>query len=574
MRGSRIGFIPQDPYLALNPVFTVGTQLLEVMRWHAPAGRGAGRAARTRAAGRSAAPRAGARSRGCARPLSAPVLRRPASAAADRGGARLRPALVIADEPTTALDVTTQLQILAAAELVARVRHLDAVRHARFRRGRAALRRSLRDVCGPDGRERADRGACCDAPLHPYTQALLACHPDRATAFVGIPGRGALAAARRRPGCRFAPRCPTRSPIARRRAASARAPPAGRCCSEPRSGVHDRRCTPCSSARPRRCARRPAALAAQDRAAGARGGRRQPRPAGRRDLGAGGRVRLRQDHARPHLARPAARDRGRDRLDGKIVSGLPPQRRGSAAARSNTCIRMPAPRSIPWWSIGRALEEGLIDPRRRRSPPNAADRIDAMLAAVGLDAARARAIRTNSRAASFAAWRSRASWCCGRASSSWTSRPRPRPLGAGDGAQPAPICGERFGLTYLFISHDLSVVERLCDRVAIMYLGRIVEMAAAANLCAPRHPYTRALLAARRGSSRKRLAAMIEGEPPTRATCRRDARSARCPHAEPACTEEEQTLQSLGGGRAVACRRWSELLATARRPQTSSPLVQ
>src|SRR4051812_49516156 len=56
---------------------------------------------------------------------------------------------------------------------------------------------------------------------------------------------------------------------------------------------------------------------------------------------------------------------------------------------------------------------------------------------------------------------------------------------------------ERFGLTYLFISHDLSVVKRFCDRVAIMYLGRIVEMAATAELFAnPRHPYTRALLAA------------------------------------------------------------------------------
>src|ERR1700733_15900386 len=56
---------------------------------------------------------------------------------------------------------------------------------------------------------------------------------------------------------------------------------------------------------------------------------------------------------------------------------------------------------------------------------------------------------------------------------------------------------ERFGLTYLFISHDLSIVRRFCDRVAIMYLGRIVEMASAEQLfAAPRHPYTRALLAA------------------------------------------------------------------------------
>ena len=54
---------------------------------------------------------------------------------------------------------------------------------------------------------------------------------------------------------------------------------------------------------------------------------------------------------------------------------------------------------------------------------------------------------------------------------------------------------ERFGLTYLFISHDLSVVERFCDRVAIMYLGRIVEMGFAKDVFArPAHSYTRELL--------------------------------------------------------------------------------
>src|SRR5204863_8881808 len=75
---------------------------------------------------------------------------------------------------------------------------------------------------------------------------------------------------------------------------------------------------------------------------------------------------------------------------------------------------------------------------------------------------------------------------------------------------------ERFGLTYLFISHDLSVVKRFCDKVAIMYLGRIVELAATAEIfAAPRHPYTSALLQAvpRLDASETRRAAPIRGEP-------------------------------------------------------------
>src|SRR5205807_5050838 len=76
---------------------------------------------------------------------------------------------------------------------------------------------------------------------------------------------------------------------------------------------------------------------------------------------------------------------------------------------------------------------------------------------------------------------------------------------------------KRFSLTYLFISHDLSVVRRFCDRVAIMYLGRIVELAPTAEIfAAPRHPYTTALLEAvpRLDATEKRRAATIEGEPP------------------------------------------------------------
>src|SRR6195256_6497200 len=77
---------------------------------------------------------------------------------------------------------------------------------------------------------------------------------------------------------------------------------------------------------------------------------------------------------------------------------------------------------------------------------------------------------------------------------------------------------ERFALTYLFISHDLSVVERLSDRVAIMYLGRIVETGPAkAVFAAPAHPYTRTLLAAapRLKGRRATEHAAVRGDPPS-----------------------------------------------------------
>jgi oligopeptide/dipeptide ABC transporter ATP-binding protein len=124
----------------------------------------------------------------------------------------------------------------------------------------------------------------------------------------------------------------------------------------------------------------------------------------------------------------------------------------------------------------------------------------------------------------------------------------------------------RVGLTYLFISHDLSVVARMCDRIAIMYLGRIVEIAAAADLARPRHPYTRALLAAapRLDTGQRLEGGITESEPPNP----RDLPSGcafrpRCPHAAPPCAEIVPTLETTAGGHGVACLRWQEITARA-----------
>lgn len=122
---------------------------------------------------------------------------------------------------------------------------------------------------------------------------------------------------------------------------------------------------------------------------------------------------------------------------------------------------------------------------------------------------------------------------------------------------------KKFGLTYLFIAHDLSVVEHISDRVAVMYLGKIVELAPAEELYTnPLHPYTEALLSAvpRTDPDRGKKRIILQGELPNAAKPPPGCKfHPRCRYAQEACGVEVPEWRDLGGDHWIACHLAEEL---------------
>ena len=247
-------------------------------------------------------------------------------------------------------------------------------------------------------------------------------------------------------------------------------------------------------------------------------------------------------------------------LDGKIVSGIPAKQVRQARRDIQYMHQDPGASLDPWWSIGRTLHESLIingvaekGERDRR--------IKTMLEAVGLDLGFCRRYPHE-----LSGGQQR------RVALARILSLQPRivildePTSGLDLSVQATVLRlirdlrNQFGLTYILISHDLSVVEHMCDRIAVMYLGRIVELGAATDLFAtPRHPYTKALLAASPRLEGDDLDAQrpLKGDPPSPSAkpsgC---AFRNRCPHATKECADELPRLQPLPGlDQAAACLR-------------------
>lgn len=208
VRGGRIGFVPQDPMLALNPTFTVGKQLLEIWKRHGPKA-----SRRDKSAGKDA----------IVRLFGEVQLPDPARAYVKfphefSGGQRQRiliaaallcePILIIADEATTALDVTIQHQILGLLKKLATTRQVGILLVTHDLGVVNAICDDSIVMYAGQIVEAGSVDALLQNPSHPYTAALFERHPDREGELSGIPGLVA------QPGdfpegCRFRPRCPS-----------------------------------------------------------------------------------------------------------------------------------------------------------------------------------------------------------------------------------------------------------------------------------------------------------------------------------------------------------------------------
>jgi peptide/nickel transport system ATP-binding protein len=221
VRGRAITFVPQDPFSAFNPLFTVGDQISELMRWKSP-DRRPGERFYARARRRADRERALALLRSVQLPDPARLLRKYPHELS--GGQRQRvmiamallpePRLVIADEPTTALDVTIQAQILQLLRRLATERGVSVL-FATHDLGTAweICDRVMVMYAGQE-LETAPIAEFFRAPMVPYTRLLLDSLPSSAGALRGIPGNVPnLVAAP--PGCRFHPRCPSASDACR-----------------------------------------------------------------------------------------------------------------------------------------------------------------------------------------------------------------------------------------------------------------------------------------------------------------------------------------------------------------------
>jgi peptide/nickel transport system ATP-binding protein len=579
--GRRIGAVFQDPFTALNPALRVGRQIAEPMVQHLglPLAEALGRA--ETALHEMGIDRAAEVARAFPHQLSGGMKQRALIAAA----IACEPPLLILDEPTTALDVTVEAQILS---LLSRLRRDKGICLLFISHNLGVVRRLCDDVAVMYASQLVELGnvrRVLEQPAHPYSKGLLASRPplaatSRDSRLAAIDGQMPTTA-EPDAGCVFAPRCPFHEP---------------RCSAGPQPLTitpdgHRVRCWKTDVVGPWPSRQVTAGVAPAFRRGDALvnatrlsktfdasrgltawrlsviGGRpqvyRRPRPVPAVNdvsfsispgevLGLVGESGCGKSTLGRLLLQLLRQSGGSVEFDGADLARLPAQALSPFRKQAQIVFQNVGSSLNPRLSVGEALDRPLalfklVEPRDRTR------RVEALLDMVRLPAA------YRKRFPHQLSGGERQRVAIARA---LATEPRfivcDEPVSALDVSVQATIVNlladlrDAFGLSYLFISHDLAVVAQLSDRIAVMYRGRICEIGTADEVLAPpHHPYTRALLASAADDEpvleppAGRMAAAIH------AGC---VFAARCPHKlGPVCDTTTPPLRILSASHAIAC---------------------
>jgi peptide/nickel transport system ATP-binding protein len=599
LRGARMGMVFQDPQNSLNPAYTIGNQMVETIRAHAPTSRSAARDRAVALLERVGIAHAGDRLGAYPHQFSGGMAQRVMIALA----VAAEPRLLIADEPTTALDVTVQAQILRLLRSLCDELGMGMLLISHDLSVIAEMCDRVAVMYAGQLVETGDATSVFVHPSHPYTDALLGAQPGLDVpggALVAIPGTVPDPAAMPT-GCRFANRC-----------AHAR----DECCAGP-VPLEQHRSTWARCVRAEELTlpglRRTGEPATSDAADGgvAAGSVGSSAPAeaevllevrgltkdytaggafGRR----GGRVRAVDDvtldvRAGESVGLVGESGAGKTTV-GRLVLGLVEPTAGTItfAGRDIATLGKAAARAHrrhvqvvyqnPYASLDprMTVEDTVAEPLDIHTPMARDDRgarVGELLHQVGLDESH------RHRYPHQLSGGQRQRVAIARALS-----PQPRlivcdePVSSLDVSTQAQVINllhdvqRDTGVAYLFVGHDLEVVRHISDRVAVMYLGRVVEWGPSETVYAdPQHPYTRMLLGSVLSTDprRRRLSAHApELEDAAAATSGGCPYAPRCPDVMDVCREVDPP--PLGKGDVVArCH----LLAIEDRPDDADPVA-